>query len=128
MKLNEVVGKLAPVVGLTSMIGAPGSVRLGQIDPDRITFGGAHEALANVKNLQDNCGSDAAYWGYEGQRAYWQAVVYLFEAAKITGPDKLPDMALPDLSGHVVMDAAFYLEQFGKRVLDKVKLSAQQHN
>lgn len=117
MRLNDVVGKLAPVVGLSSMIGAPGSVRLGQIDPDRITLGGAHEALANVKNLQDNCGSDYAYWGYEGQRAYWQAVVYLFEAAKITGPDELPDVAFPDLSNKVVMDAAFYIERFGKEVL-----------
>lgn len=118
MKLNDVLSRLAPVVGLTSMIGAPDSVRLGQIDPNHITFGGAHEALANIKDLQDNCGSDAAYWGYEGQRAYWQTAVYLFEAAKITSPENLPDVALPDLSNTVVMDACYHMEQFGKQVLE----------
>jgi hypothetical protein len=123
MKLNEVLSQLAPVVGLSSMIGAPGSVRIGQIDPNRLTLGGVHEALANIKNLQDNCGSDAAYWGYEGQRAYWQTAVYLFEAAKITGPENLLDVEIPDLKGHVVMDACYHMEQFGKRVLEAAKAS-----
>jgi hypothetical protein len=118
MKLNDVLTELAPVVGLTSMMSAPYSVRTDRIDSDRITLGGAYEALENFKDLQNNAKSDAAHWGYEGQRAYWQAVVYLFEAAKITGPDDLPDIALPDLSDKVVMDAAYYMEQFGKEVLE----------
>lgn len=118
MKLDDVLSKLAPVVGYTSMIAAPHSVRIDQPDPKRITLGGAYEALAHVQDRQKNAGSDAAYWGYEGQRGYWQAVVYLFEAAKITGTDNLPNVVIPDLSNKVVMDAAYHMEQFGKQVLE----------
>jgi hypothetical protein len=119
MKLNDVLNQLAPVVGFTSLVAAPESVRIDQPDPLRITLGGAYEALAHVTIRQKNCGSDAAYWGYEGQRAYWQSVVYLLEASKITGPDDLPNVELPDLSNRVVMDAAYLIEQFGKQVLEK---------
>jgi hypothetical protein len=106
------------------MIAAPESVRLNQPDSKRITLGGAYEALAHTQDRQKNCGSDAAYWGYEGQRAYWQTVVYLFEAAEITGPDHLPDVQMPDLSNQVVMDAAYHMEQFGKTVLKTAQSSA----
>lgn len=122
LKLDDVLSKLAPVVGLTSLVYAPESIRTNQIDTQRITLGGAYEALAHTEERQKNCGSDAAYWGWEGQRAYWQAVVYLLEAAAITGPDSLPDVALPDLSNKVVMDAAYYMEKFGKEVLTKAKV------
>ena len=122
MKLNDVLSQLAPVVGFTSLIAAPESVRVDQPDAKRITLGGAYEALAGVINKQKTCGSDAAYWGYEGQRGYWQAVVYLLEAAKITGED-LPDVDVPDLSNKVVMDAAYEMEQFGARVLKAAQVA-----
>ena len=127
MRLDDVLNRLAPVAGLTSMAAAPESVRTDQIDSNRITLGGAYEALAHVQDQQNNCGSDAAYWGYEGQRAYWQAVVYLLEAAKITGADSLPDMQIPDLSNRVVMDAAFYMQQFGEQVLKAAQKIGAQH-
>ena len=48
----------------------------------------------------------------------WQAVVRLFEAAEITGPDNLPDV--------VVMDAAFHMERFGKQVLEAARGTSEE--
>lgn len=118
MKLEEVMAKLRPVVGLSSLIGAPGSVRTEGADADRVTLGGAREALAHASELQNNAQSDYAYWGYQGQVSYWRTVVSLYEAAEITGPDMLPDIE-PDFLGgnHVVMDLCHHMETWGKSVL-----------
>lgn len=121
MRLDDVMNTIRPVVGRTSLIGAPDSVDPIGASPGTLTLEGAREKLAAVKEAQDSARSDAAYWGYEGQRAYWACVESLLEAAEITGPDNLPDVPIPDVSAHVVMDAAFHLENFGAEVLKRAR-------
>lgn len=118
MKFNDVMEKLTPVVGLTSFIGAPGSVRSRGAEGEQVTLGGAHEALAHVQQQQNDAQSDAAYWGYQGQVSYWRAVVSLLEAAELTGRDNLPDIEPDFLDGnYVVMDLCHHMETWAKRVL-----------
>ena len=117
MRFDDVMEKLAPVVGLTSLIGAPESVRSGGAKGVEVTLGGAREALAHASHQQNNARSDAAYWGYQGQVSYWRAVVSLLEATEITGRDHLPDVPMPDLSNRVVMDATYLMEQWAESVL-----------
>lgn len=121
MRLDYVMDQIRPVVGLTSVIEASGSVRFGGARADQVTLGGAREALAQVEHAQENAGSDAAYWGYQGQVSYWRAVVSLLCAAEWTGPNHLPDIAPPDLSNKVVMDASYAMEKWAERVLAAAK-------
>src|SRR3990167_7315523 len=101
MKLDDVLKELTPVVGLTSLIGAPQSVSSRQaLQP---TLRQARREYERVQAAQAASNSDAAYWGWEGQRAYWACLVSLLEATEITGEDNLPDVPLPKRIG-VVMD------------------------
>jgi hypothetical protein len=118
VRLDYVMDQLRPVVGLTSVLAASASVRFEGARADQVTLGGAREALAQVEHAQQDAGSDAAYWGYQGQVSYWRAVVSLLDAAELTGPDHLPDVAMPDLSNKVVMDASYEMEKWAKRVLE----------
>lgn len=120
MKFDDVMNQLAPVVGLTSAIAAPSSVRSEGAPGPAVTLGGAREALAHVEQQQRGCKSDAAYWGYQGQVSYWRAVVSLLQAAEITGRDDLPDVPLPDLANRVVMDSTYLMEKWAESVLDAV--------
>lgn len=118
MKLDEIMRKLEPVVGISSAIGAPDSVRLGGADADRVSLGGAREALAHAEHMQAEAKSDAAYWGYQGQVSYWRAVVNLYEAAELVGPDNLPDIEPTFIGGnYVVMDLCHHMETWAKSVL-----------
>src|SRR5438105_143504 len=63
----------------------------------------AEAALAKAQKAQNECKSDAAYWGYMGDVCYWRAVVNIIKAAELVGPDNLPDVPLPQWGG-VVMD------------------------
>lgn len=122
MRLDDLMSKLRPVVGLSSLIGAPSSVRGIGADADRVTLGGAREALAHVEAQMIAATSDAAYWGYQGQVSYWRAVVKLYEAAELTGPDDLPDIEPDFLEGdHVVMDLCHRMETWAGWVLDAAK-------
>lgn len=114
MKLDEALGRIAPVVGLSSLIGAPGSIGT---EPDGVpTLAEAQEKLAGVRNAQAKANSDYAWWGYEGEKAFWETVVSLLEAAAITGPDNLPDVDGPDTEGRVVMDACAAMTRWGRQV------------
>lgn len=113
MKLSHVLGQLEPVVGLTSLIAAPESI--GTAARGIPNLGAARDHLTRARSAQAACKSDAAYWGYVGQIAYWRTVVNLLLAAEITGPGDLPDVPLPERGG-VVMDMASDLENFGVRV------------
>lgn len=125
MKLSDVMDRLAPVVGLSSAIGAPGSVRTTGARANQVTLGGAAEALAHAEASQQAARSDAAYWGYQGQVSYWRAVVNLLKAAEITGPDDLPDIE-PDFLGRtqVVMDACSSMERWSEQVLRAAEATA----
>ena len=118
MKFDEVMAKLTPVVGLSSAIGAPGSVRYEGASGEEVSLGGAREALAHAQQMQLDAKSDYAYWGYQGQVSYWRAVVSLLEAAEITGRDNLPDIEPSFIGGnYVVMDLCHYMETWAKDVL-----------
>jgi len=119
MNLKQALEPIAPVVGFSSLIGAPGSVSTEKtVDIDLKT---AVKKLAEIKDAQKNCGSDYAYWGYEGQRAYWSAVVDILQAAELVGDNNLPDVPPPDIEGKVVMDACWYIQKYGKDVLEKAE-------
>lgn len=119
MKLSDVMDRLAPAVGLSSLIGAPESVRAEGAQAEQVTLGGAREALAHAEHMQAGALSDYAYWGYQGQVSYWRAVVSLLEAAEITGPDNLPEIAPTFLDGnHVVMDLCHHMETWARSVRD----------
>ena len=118
MQLVEVFEQLRPPVGVTSLIAAPESVadRPSEIP----TLETAQARLAELTEAQLKCGSGAAWWGYEGQLAYWRSFVNLLHAAAITGPDDLPDVPLPGQGG-VVMDNMATMERFGNEVLKRAK-------
>lgn len=122
MKLHDLMDRLHPVVGFTSMIGAPESVRTAGAVGAEVTLGGAREALAHAEHMQNTAKSDAAYWGHQGQVSYWRAVVSLYEAADIAGPDNLPDIEPTFLDGnYVVMDLCHHMETWGKSVLEAAR-------
>jgi len=122
VKLTEIMSKLNPVVGFTSAIAAPSSVREHGAAADQVSLGGAQEALAHAEHMQAEAKSDAAYWGYQGQVSYWRAVVNLYRAAEITGPDDLPDIEPTFLDGnYVVMDLCHYMEKWAESVLEAAR-------
>lgn len=119
MNLEQALRPIAPVVGLSSLIGAPESISTETATD--IGLQKAVEILEKIKDAQKNCGSDYAYWGYEGQRSYWSAVVNILQAAKLVGNDNLPDVPPPDTEGKVVMDACWHIEKYGRDVLEKAE-------
>ena len=127
MKLTDALSKFGPVRGMTSMIAGLLSADPGPIGGGVRVSEGLSEArakLAQYQKLQNECQSDWAYWGYQGDISYWSAVADLLEAAEITGPDNLPDIHYDDRPG-VVMDMCGRQEDFGKAVLAAAKRGVQ---
>jgi hypothetical protein len=126
MNVQQAISGIHAPKGVTSVIAG---VMSGDFDPIRdqsavgTSLEGARAKLSAVKHAQDTCKSDWAYWGYQGGRSYWQAVVYILEAAELVGANNLPDIPIPDVSGKVVMDACSYIEQFGRNILETAKAS-----
>lgn len=114
MKLADALTGIAPVVGLTSWIGAPSSVDVG--GPRTPTAEEAAAKLAALDQQIRDCRSDAVYWGLAGQQSYWRAVCDLYAAAALVGEDALADITLPR-GGGVVMDSMAELERFGRDIL-----------
>lgn len=81
----------------------------------------AQAALEKAENAQREAKSDWAYWGYEGDRAYWHAVVDILTAANLVGADSLPDVAPPSLANCVVMDACAKVERFGREIREQAE-------
>lgn len=139
MKLGDALIQLAPPVGTTSLLAAmfgDGSAAAGLkalIEPQRtlpttredaaIALAGARDELARQEKGQTEATSDAGYWAYQGAISYWKCVADILEAATITGPDSLPDVAIPS-GGGVLMDLCAQLERFGKTVVTKAKENA----
>ena len=126
MKLNEALRALgSPPVGVTSLLAATiggGDFRSvsGSAAGSSATLADAEAQLRHVRDAQNACQSDAAYWGYQGQASYWSAVVDVLKAAAITGPDSLPDIPAPDHDGpHALMDHCSIIERFGRNMLVK---------
>lgn len=119
MNLKDAFKPIAPVIGLTSLIGAPGSI--AGCPPKVPTLVEARDHLKAVKEAQDRCTSDAAYWGYAGQIGFWATAVDILEAAEITGPDNLPDVDPPDLKNCLVMDAIGRMKNYGAAIRHAVR-------
>ena len=123
MNIDEALSKIHAPKGITSMLAGALSGDFDPIrGPDLITknLDVAKGKLAEVIESQSNCRSDWAFWGYEGDKAYWSAVVNILEAAAIVGADNLPDVTGPEV-GCVVMDQCSYITKFGKDILAAAK-------
>jgi len=123
MELQEALSRIHAPKGMTSVISGMLS---GDLDPIRdqdavgTSLAQAREKLESTQEAQRNCGSDWAYWGYQGDISYWKAVVSILEAADLVGANNLPDVPPPDRGG-VVMDACSRVERFGSEVLRLAK-------
>jgi len=119
MNLQEALQPVRSVQGVTSIIAGVLSGDFGAInDPEALTDGlaQARNALARVTQAQDKATSDASWWGYNGQRSYWEAVVDILEAAELVGEANLPDIEPPVTKGKVVMDAQYAISAYGKAI------------
>lgn len=125
MTLQEAIDRLgSPPIGATTLIGAVTSGDFSSIpkdpkpqynDPTTILeVAGAR--LEDRREAQRNCGSDWAYWGYEGEIGYLKSVVALAEAAEKVGADNLPEIEGPKQGG-VLMDCIAHQIRWANAVL-----------
>lgn len=129
MKLSEVFKNLHSVKGASSMIAGVMSGNLDPIRGEKVadeTVEQAEKNLESARDAQRNCKSDWAYWGYMGDIAYWEMITNLLKAARITGPDNLPEVKLPGQHG-VVMDVYSNQMNFGKEVLRLAEATRNVH-
>jgi hypothetical protein len=121
MKLKTALSKIHPAQGTTTIISALMSGDMRSIRSVDIIDKGItelEEELKKTEKEQSNCGSDWAYWGYEGTISYLKSAIYLLKAADIVGTDNLADIPVPDTDG-MVMDVQGQIEQFGKRIYEE---------
>lgn len=119
MTLQQALGMIHAPKGVTSIVAGLLSGDTGSIQGQNavgVSLKEAQSRLAAVRTAQDNCQSDWAYWGYNGDIAYWSAVVDLLKAAAIVGVDNLPYVDPPGADG-VVMDVQHRVKEFGATVL-----------
>ncbi len=126
MNIEQALKPIAPVIGVSSLIGAPNSISSQLYGKEGLDK--AKQKLQDIITAQDNCQSDYAYWGYEGQKSYWRAVVNILEASQLVGEDNLPDVAPPDTSNSVVMDACSKIENYGEKILNLTKTQYSQND
>jgi len=126
MKLEDCLNHIRPIKGITSVIDAFLSGDFNPVSDIEVTSNlkKMQTELSEVKEAQENCQSDGAYWGYQGQKSYLQSIVYLLKAAKLVGKDHLPYVRYPKLDG-LVMDSCYDMEKFGQDVYEKAKLKAK---
>jgi hypothetical protein len=123
MHVKDVVAKIGPVVGASSMIAALLGGDVSSVNGKQQTEGSLADAkkhLAQLIHAQNTCQSDYAYWGYMGQISYWRAIVDILTAADLVGADNLADVPYDD-SPTIVMDACSRIENYGKAVLSQAK-------
>jgi hypothetical protein len=118
MKLKDALKKIYPAQGMTTVISALMTKDFSSIKEIDIIGKGLKQLekeLEETKKAQNNCGSDWAYWGYEGTISYLNSAIYILKASDIVGPDNLSDVEEPSKDG-VVMDVQSNIEQFGKKI------------
>lgn len=120
----------SPVRGMTSMIAAAiggdiDSVTGKKAELDALIIEKAEAELSKHTEAQRNCRSDAAWWGYMGDIAYWRTVISILKARELVG-DSLPDVPGPDVEGRVVMDAYSTMEKWGAKILAEAKKHAEE--
>jgi len=127
MNVHEALNLIHAPKGATSVIaGLLGgdSASIQDQDATGIALAEATEKLKTAKRNQNDARSDAAWWGYAGDVAYWSAVVDILKAAELVGADNLPDVPAPKTDG-VVMDVQYHVEQFGAAILTKARKAAE---
>lgn len=77
---------------------------------------------------RNNCGSDWAYWGYQGDVSYWSAVVDILKAVELVGENKLPDIRLNSSRDKCVMNACADIEEFGRKILKETMRKMETQN
>jgi hypothetical protein len=122
MKLQETLDKIYPVFGHSSIAAA----LMGDQEAfDALaTSGDTLEVnddmlaakIREYEESQRDCGSDAAWWAWEGRIAFLLCLRDLLRAAVLTGPDNLPDLPLPETTG-MVMVVYEQMRKFGTDVL-----------
>jgi hypothetical protein len=119
MNLKDALAQISMPVGVTSMISALLGGDTKSVEQPAIsdlTLEQVRALLATTRKAQEICGSDAAWWGYEGQVGYLQAVADVMAAADLVGPDNLFDIK-PRVGG-VLMDQISAITQYGKEQLE----------
>lgn len=115
MKLSSVFANLELPKNATFALKAPNSVGVKpkSIPPSAVI----RKRITAMNNCAGSCASDAEFWGYETQAAYYRCLLNLVKAAEITGADNLPDVAIPVFGGENPEDDVARLEGFGRQVL-----------
>lgn len=122
MEATELISRIHPAKGVTSIVKG---VMSGDFDPIKgasavYNLDAAKAALNSVIQKQNNCKSDWAFWGYEGDKAYLGAIVQILEAEQICGKGNLPDLPF-ETDAVVVMDMCSAVSAYGKRVMELAK-------
>lgn len=123
MTLQEALSQIHGPVGQTTLIAGILDGDLSSAKRREIvgtSLKDARDHLEAVRKAQSECKSDYAFWGYEGEKAAWEAAVKILEAAEIVGPDDLPDVPL-EMGGGVVMDECAKLDRWSAEVLRLAK-------
>lgn len=118
MKLSEALSKIYPAQGATTLMAALLSGDGKSIKSPDIIGKGIEQLEAELKKAeedQNNCGSDWAYWGYEGTISYLKSAIWILMAADIVGENNLADVPEINRSG-VVMDVQGRVEDFGRKI------------
>lgn len=124
MNIETALSNIYAPKGFTSVITAMFGGDMASIQEQSAvgaTLETARAKLKAVTDAQAASQSDAAWWGYMGDIAYWRAAVSILEAAVLVGPSDLPDVPAPSLEGRVVMDACSAVERYGQAVLAAAK-------
>ena len=128
MDLQTALSQIKGPVGFSSLVaGLMGNDPhgLNRQSPVGATLAEAEAKLEAVRKAQNECKSDYAYWGYEGEVAAWEAAVDVIRAAEIVGPDNLADIPYSP-GGGVVMDECAKLSRWGTAILAAAKRTQKQ--
>lgn len=129
MKLKDALSKIFPAQGATTVMSALMTGDFSSVKEVGIVEKGINELEQELKETieaQRNCGSDWAYWGYEGTISYLKSAIHILKAAKMVGEDNLADIDAPNSNG-VVIDVQANVERFGEKIYQealKVSVSA----
>lgn len=122
MTVQEAIGNIHAPKGLTSVLNGLMSGDYSVLPHEKGIGADLKTAEENVAKYQKQlaqCTSDWSYWSILGDKAYWEAVRDILEAATIVGPDNLPDVEKPNFEGLVVMDSISRVTTYGRTILSK---------
>lgn len=128
MDVQTALSKIKGPIGFSSLVaGLMGNDPHGleRASPVGATLEQAKAKLQAVQKAQNECKSDYAYWGYEGERSAWEAAVNILTASDLVGADNLADVEYHP-GGGVVMDECAKLTRWSKTVLEAAQRNTNQ--